>query len=436
MMRFLRSLIRPAWRRPYHLALAWLAAWRYGFPSRKLIVIGITGTDGKTTTATMTAAALEAGENGVGLSSTVWFQVGKKKWLNESHMTMPGRTQLQRLLRQMVDAGCHYAVLEVSSEGIAQGRLAGIDVDIAVLTNLTPEHIKSHGSFEKYQAAKRKLFTAVGLSKKKFLFGRDVPKVIIVNGDDEHAEAFLDIKADERVVTSIKTAPPIFKTSVPVTVHQAKNIISGETSSSFDLDGTSFEIHLPGLYNVSNAVEAIAAARAAGVPAERIKQGITNLKGVPGRFEVIDAKHGRQVVIDYAVTPAALRQLYTSLRQRGAKHIIAVFGAAGGGRDSWKRPELGKIADELADHIILTSEDPFNESPAKIATEIQAGISHADKVDVELDRRLAIQHALRLAKEGDVIALTGMGSETTMNVAGGKRVPWNDRDVVEDLVRA
>jgi len=433
-LRFLRRLIRPSWRRPYHYVLAWAAAVRYGFPSRKLIVIGITGTDGKTTTATLTAAALRASDQKVGLSSTVWFQVGDKKVLNTTHMTMPGRFTLQRMLREMVDAGCHYAVLEVSSEGLAQGRLQGVDIDVAVLTNISPEHIQSHGTLERYVAAKKKLFTALSASRRKFLFGRAVPKVAVVNLDDDRASVFLDCKADELHGTSTET---LIRAQAGVEIHHAKDIQVDANGGSFTLDHTQFTVRLPGRHNIVNALQAATIAQAVGIPYEVAKQGIATVDHIPGRYEMIDAGHNRKVIIDYAVTPAAFRALYSSLSDLHPKNIIAVFGAAGGGRDAWKRPELGVIAAEYASHIILTSEDPFNEDPQKIAEAILAGVpaSKRSSVEIETDRRLGIKRALEVAQAGDIIVLTGMGAETTMNVAGGKQMPWNDREVVESFLR-
>jgi UDP-N-acetylmuramoyl-L-alanyl-D-glutamate--2,6-diaminopimelate ligase len=412
--------------------LTWAAAVRYGFPSRQLIVIGVTGTDGKSSTAILTAAALAASDHKVGVSSTVWYQVGDKRWINTSHMTMPGRFALQKLLRQMVDAKCKYAVLEVSSEGLRQGRLNGVDIDVAVMTNLTPEHIQSHGSFEKYRDAKKKLFTLTASSRKKFLFGAPVPKVAIVNGDDQYAEYFLSCRVDERI--AVTTHSYALSTAPAHTQKRITDIIATNDGSSFTLDGAHFVVHLPGVYNVMNASEAIVAARAVGVPYEVARQGIATVTTIPGRFEVLQ-HNGKEVVIDYAVTPAAMKQLYTTLRERGAKKIIAVFGAAGGGRDTWKRPELGAMTEQMTDHIILTTEDPFDEDPQHIADQIVKGIVHQEKVEVILDRKAAIERALEIAQPGDVIALTGMGSETTMNVAGGRQIPWSDKDVVQDLMK-
>lgn len=430
-LHILRRFIKPSWRRPYHRQLARLAAWRFAHPSRKLIVIGVTGTDGKTSTATLTAAALAGGGARVGLSSTVWFQVGERRWLNESHMTMPGRFGLQKLLRQMVDEGCQYAVIEVSSEGLAQGRLNGIDVDIAVLTNISPEHIESHGSFERYREAKRLLFTATAGRPMKVLNGRPVKTTAVVNGDDPEASYFLAANVDQKYATSLTDHPNVGPDTIIV---QAANVAGDQAGSWFEVESQRVRVNLPGRYNVANALQALTIARACGIPMAQAVAGLVAVKTIPGRFETIATPNGATVVIDYAVTPAALRELYTALETRGAKRIIAVFGAAGGGRDHWKRPELGKIANSFAQHIILTSEDPHDEDPAKIADEIKQQLSASKPVEIILDRKAAIKRALKIAQPGDVIALTGMGSETSMNVAGGKTIPWSDYQVVQDLI--
>jgi len=432
-IRMLRRLIKPSWRRPYHRILARLAAWRFHQPSRHLTVIAVTGTDGKTSTATMIAAALAGDGARVGLSSTVWFQVGEKRWLNESHMTMPGRFGLQRLLRQMVDDGCQYAVIESSSEGIAQGRLNGIDVDIAVLTNISPEHIESHGSFEQYRDAKRALFVATAARPMKVLNGRPVKTTAIVNGDDPEASYFLGAAVDQKYATSLTDHPNVGPDPIIV---RGTALAPDQQGTWFEIDGQRVRVNLPGRFNVANALQAMTVARVCGISTAVAARGLAAVKTIPGRFEMIETPRGGSVVIDYAVTPAALRELYNALETRGAKRIIAVFGASGGGRDHWKRPELGKIAGALTQHIILTSEDPHDEDPAKIANEIKQGIESQVPVEIIIDRKAAITRALELVQAGDVIALTGMGSETTMYVAGGKTIPWNDHGVVQELLKS
>jgi UDP-N-acetylmuramoyl-L-alanyl-D-glutamate--2,6-diaminopimelate ligase len=421
--------------RRYHRLLAMLANLWYGRPSRHLVVIGVTGTDGKTTTASLIADTLGASGALVGLSTSALVQVGTRRWLNESHMTMPGRFALQKLLRQMVQAGCRYAVIEMSSEGLVQNRHVGIDIDVAVVTNVTPEHIEAHGSFEQYRAAKGLLFASIIRGGDKHLHGATIPKVTVVNLDDPNHDFFLAYWAEQHFGTCLQPhelpARPKEKTTVlcPTSIHLDHD------RSIFTLDGHNVALPLPGEYNVRNALQAAAVGRALGLEWSTIISGLAAAHQIPGRTQRIDSGRGWEIVVDYALTPNALTQLYTALKQQGARRIIAVFGAAGGGRDAWKRPELGNIAAEYCDQIILTTDDPYSEDPAKIAEAILAGIPAEKKgrVLVQLDRKEAIREAMRQAKSGDVIAITGMGSETSMMVQG-KAVAWSDTQVVQELL--
>jgi UDP-N-acetylmuramoyl-L-alanyl-D-glutamate--2,6-diaminopimelate ligase len=261
-----------------------------------------------------------------------------------------------------------------------------------------------------------------------------MPKLAVVNGDDPEAEFFLEGFSGQKIITSIAAAAPNAAASGDLA--KAVDIKPANDGSTFRVGQDIFTINLPGGYNVANALQAVAVAKGLGLAVADIQAGLAEVKEIPGRFNKIAAGNNRSVVIDYAVTPAAMRALLENLRQRGAHKIISVFGATGGGRDKWKRPELGKTAAAFADHIILTTEDPFDENPAAIANAILAGVPSDDQGHVEtvLDRRAAIKRALAIAQPGDVIALTGMGSETTMNVAGGKKIAWNDKLVVESLL--
>ncbi len=429
-----KRLMPPGLRRRYHWLVALIANVWYGRPSRHLIVIGVTGTDGKTTTATIIAELLQAAGRPVGLSSSVWFQIGARRWLNETHMTMPGRFGLQRLLRRMVKAGCRYAVVEVSSEGLAQHRHIGVDFDIAVVTNLALEHLEAHGSFERYRAAKGQLFGQIIRSGDKRIDGYHQKRVTVVNLDDASADYFLKFWAEEHVGVSLQPLP-----AVPPTVHEKTTVLSATDirpaagASEFVVDGRRVKLSLPGRYNIMNALEAIAVARACDVPWETIVTALSRIQKIPGRQQEIPTERPWRVIVDYALTPNALEQLYRSLRERGAQRIIAVFGAAGGGRDRWKRPELGKIAARYCQKIILTTDDPYDEEPLKICEAIRGGIpaDQQEKVTIELDRRQAIQAAMQQAQPGDVVAITGMGSETSMMVKG-KKVKWSDAQVVRE----
>lgn len=422
-------------RRQYHRLLARLASTLYGRPSRHLVVIGVTGTDGKTTTASLIADVLRATGNKVGLSTSAVVQVGDERWLNEAHVTMPGRFQLHKLLRRMVNAGCRYAVLEVSSEGLIQYRQTGIDFDVAVITNLTPEHIEAHGSFEAYRQAKGLLFSSIIRGGDKHLFGQTIPKVTVVNLDDPSHDYYLKFWAEQHFGTTLSNPDLTTHSNDKLIVMHGSDARPTAEGMKFSINNHAFTIPLPGKYNVRNALQAIAVGRALGLEWELIAKGLSWANLVPGRAEEVSTGKPWRMVVDYALTPAALEMFYQSLKASGAKRIIAVFGAAGGGRDTWKRPQLGKISASYADRIFLTTDDPYYEDSALIAAAIMAGVPASEKHKVEtiLDRREAFRKAISVAQAGDVIAITGMGSETSMMVKG-EEVEWSDVEVAKKLL--
>ncbi|HEY4509841.1 MAG TPA: UDP-N-acetylmuramoyl-L-alanyl-D-glutamate--2,6-diaminopimelate ligase [Candidatus Paceibacterota bacterium] len=408
----------------YHLSWAVLGAILYGFPARKMIVIGVTGTDGKsTTTETITRIFKEAGLKTCSTSS-VWFQIGDRKWKNKLKMGMPGRMFLQKFLRQALSEGCTHAVIEVSSEGILQNRHRFLNFHTAVITNLSPEHIERHGSFEKYRAEKQKLF-------------RVTQKVHVVNIDDENGQYFLQIPAKQTYAYGLQKAP-----SLPnVTRYlSAENIIERRDGTSFQVNGKEFQLKLIGKFNTYNALSAICVGLAHKISMETCKDALVKMERMPGRTDPVIEKPF-VVLVDYAVTPKALENLYGGVRRLfEPKKLICVFGACGGGRDKWKRPILGKIASSYCDTIILTNEDPYDEDPNQILFEVESGLSRAESRDKTkdfnvhkiLDRREAIHKALAIAQEGDVVVVSGKGSEDAIAVAGGKKIPWDERKVIEE----
>ena len=373
----------------YHQLWPFLGAMTYGFPTRKIKVIGITGTNGKTTVTHLATEILEAAGYKVASISSLRFKIGEKEWKNELKMTMPGRMKIQKFLRQAVNAGCRYMVLEVTSEGIKQYRHKFIDFNVAVFTNLTPEHVESHGGFENYKKAKGELFKRA--------------KACVINLDDENAEYFSNLCKGKKY---------------------------GYSSKSNDLG---IKTRLPGEFNLQNALAAAYAGRSQGVNLETIKRAIENFKGVPGRMEVV-VKEPFTVIVDYAHTPDALEKAYKTIKGNG--RLICVLGAAGGGRDKWKRPEMGKIAARYCDEIILTNEDPYEEDPNQILSEIKSGISNfqfpISNLYKILDRKEAIKKALQRAKHGDIVIITGKGAEPWMMTKDGK-IPWDDREIVMSL---
>lgn len=385
----------------YHITLALWGAVRYGFPSRKLRVIGVTGTKGKSTTLELINAGLEKAGKKTVLASSVRFKVDRESEPNITGNTMPGRGFLQKLMAEGVRAGCEYALLEVVSEGVVQHRHRFIDFDAAVFVNLHPEHIESHGGFENYREAKVKFFKDIQKYSKK----NDVR--FFVNTDDENANYFISAVNKESVV------------------------LVGRTSK---------QLKMPGEFNLQNAGIAEAVLRFLGISEADIESAFQEFAGVPGRMEIVQEKPFG-VIVDYAHTPDSLEAVYTSAKNLFKGDLIGVFGSMGaigplGGRDRWKRPKMGEIADRYCKTIILTDEDPVDENPAQIIGEIEAGISNKEKVRKILDRRQAIREGIELAKPGDVVVISGKGSEPYIRVAKGKRIPWSDVGVVKELLKS
>lgn len=426
----------------YHWVLAYLAAAWYAWPSKRLIVIGVTGTNGKTTVTNLIARILEEAGEKVGLTSTVNFRINGEDVLNDKKMTMPGRFFLQKMLHRMAEAGCRYAVVETSSQGLEQFRHLGIDYDVAVFTNLTPEHIEAHGGFENYKNAKLKLFHHLAKHKRKVMPMRgDVKKTIVVNLESEHAWDFLDAPADKKYgFLAEGTEKPAGHATWPMAVVKALNVQLGPDGSSFAVRETRFDLKMPGRYNVLNAMAAISVGLSQGIPLETMARGLAKVDNVPGRFERIDEGQDFSVIVDYAPEPESLRQVYAAVERMPHKKIIHVLGSAGGGRDVARRPILGTLAGEKADIVIVTNEDPYDDDPRLIIEQVAAGAVASGKKDGETlfkidDRREAISRAMTLASAGDVVLLTGKGAEQAIVGRGGKMTPWDERDVARELVR-
>ncbi|OGZ01388.1 MAG: hypothetical protein A3A43_01185 [Candidatus Liptonbacteria bacterium RIFCSPLOWO2_01_FULL_56_20] len=410
----------------YHFTLSFLSALRYGFPSRRLVTIGVTGTKGKTTTCNLIAQIFEAAGERVGMITTVNFKIGEREWVNDLKQTMPGRFALQKLLREMVSAGCKYAVVETSSEGILQYRHRFIDYRVAVFTNLSPEHIERHGSFERYRAAKVKLFEQVARRR----------GVGVYNLDDPNVGYFLAPKMSEQYGYALK-APA----SNPALQTNAQFRVSGvqlaTAKTKFMFDRAPFAMPLVGEFNVYNAASAICVAHSQGIPMGTIRRALAHARPTPGRFEVVDKGQGFTVVVDYAHEPASLDAAYKTLKLFRPKKIIGVLGAQGGGRDKWKRAEMGKIAARYCDTLILTNEDPYDENPMNIVVDIEKGVRGSGR-DVEalkiIDRGEAIQKAVARAGRGDAVIITGKGGEVWMCVAGGRKISWSDREATEEAL--
>lgn len=408
----------------YHLALAHLANFVYGQPSEKLIVIGVTGTNGKSTTINLIAKILQEAGNKVVLSSTVNFSDGKKEWLNNMKMTMPGRFFLQRLLSDGIKNGAGFAVIESSSEGVIQHRQVGIHYDVLVFTNLTPEHIEAHGGFENYKNAKLEYFRHLEKLPHKIIDGKKIPKEIIANADDPSYGEFLNFQVDKKITFSKA---------------DAKNHTITEQGIGFSFENVDFKLNLKGTFDVYNALAAIATAQGSGIDLMIAKQALEKVPNIPGRMEIINEGQNFKVMVDYAPEPESLKQVYATIKNWPHGKIIHLLGSTGGGRDIARRKILGNIAGMNANIVIVTNEDPYNDDPQQIIDDVAAGALSQGKILNQnlfkiLDRRQGIVKALSLAQENDLVLLTGKGSEQKMAVKNGY-IPWDDREVAREELK-
>lgn len=420
----------------YHRSLALLASAVYRSPSEKLVVIGVTGTSGKSTVVYLIAKLLERAGFRVGAASTIFFKVADREWLNDTKMTMLGRFSLQQLVSQMVRANCQYAVIETTSQGIEQFRHLGINYDVAVFTNLYPEHLEAHGGFANYKAAKLKLFAKLKTDRPKLIANRRIPKVIVANADDEHSPDVLQHSADEKFVFTTAGTP-----SKEAKVVSARDMAQSGVGMSFIVEGVPFHLQLLGSHNFSNVLAAIAVGRSQGLTLGSIASSLAAVGGVPGRLEFIDEGQAFTVIVDYAFEPRAVESLYAVVAQRPHRQVIHVLGSAGGGRDRSRRPVLGELAGRNADYVIVTNEDPYDDDPQQIINEVAAGALKLGNKKLNkavfkiFDRRKAIAKALRLAQPNDIVLITGKGSEQAMVVKNNKKVPWDDRQVVREELK-
>lgn len=438
----------------YHFLLSFTSAFLYRWPSEKLIVIGVTGTTGKTTSAYLIAKTLEAAGYKTGFTSTAMFNDGEREWLNDKKMTMVGRLFTQKMLRRMVKNGCRYAIVETTSEGVRQFRHRFINYDVLVFTGLYPEHIESHGSFENYKEAKGKLFAHLKKCRTKYCddkkmvhkavsglrktdFNR-VKKTAILNLDDEHASYFADFWAEEKIGYCKKELKCRIKNMVNKSLEYG-DVEARQTGTDFVVNGMKIQLQLLGGFNVANAMNAVGVALSQDIALDAIKHGLESIEGVAGRMERIDEGQPFTVIVDYAFEPNAVEKLYETVEILPHNKIIHVLGSAGGGRDVARRPILGRLAGERADLVIVTNEDPYDDDPEIIMDQVALGAEHAGKrknADLFkiLDRGEAIAKALEAAEENDIILITGKGSEQAICVANGEKITWDDRGAVRALL--
>lgn len=393
----------------YHYALAWIGSLRYRHPSRHLTVIAVTGTKGKSTVVELIAAILEADGKRVASLSTIQFKIGEKVVRNRHKMTTPGRFFVQRFLREAVDVGCTHAVIEMTSEAAKQHRHRFIAFDALVFTNLTPEHIESHGSFENYKAAKLSIAEAVAQSLKR-------PRTIVANVDDPHGSDFLQFDVELAVPYRLRD----------LSLHSLH-----KDSSSLVFGDLTLRVPLVGLFNVYNVLGAIALCRALGVSLERAASALRNLAPIKGRVEHFSsAREARKqvtAIVDYAHTPDSLEQLYRAFKDVPK---VCVLGNTGGGRDTWKRPEMARIAEQHCDRIFLTNEDPYDEDPRAIVEQMAAGIENKEKIEIIMDRRAAIRAAIEAAPAGGYVIVSGKGTDPYIMGPNNTKQEWSDAAVV------
>lgn len=415
----------------YHRCVAWIAATWYGNPSRELIVVGVTGTKGKSTTSNIIWHVLTECGYSVGLTGTVNYRIGKQNWISPYKMTMVGRFQLQKLLRQMVTAGCQVAVVETTSEGIVQHRHRYIAYDIGVFTNLSPEHIESHGGFENYKNAKLELFHHIDRLPKKVLDGKTITRASVINVDDQHAQDFLNVGAYEHV--SIGKSE-----KAQIRISEATESLQG---IDFALNEKPAHMPLLGSWNAYNGAVAVGVAQALGCDEARAVKALSTAPYIPGRMEFINEGQNFIVIVDYAYEPVSLELLYQFGRKfvPQGKKLITLISSTGGGRDARRRPLNGAVAAKYCDEVIVTNEDPYEEDPEVIMKAVFEGVKQGGK-DIDnhayyiLDRKEAIKQAFELAQEGDIVFLTAKGAEQKMCVAGGS-IPWDDREVAQQVLQ-
>lgn len=406
----LRRFVPPPLLSAYHFALAVLAALVYGFPSRDITVIGVTGTKGKSSTIEFVNAIFEAAGWNTAIASSIRFKIGSSSKPNLLRMTMAGRFALQRFLSDASRSQCSVAIIEMTSEGARQHRHRCIALNALVFTNLAPEHIESHGSLEAYANAKFELGKQLARSSKR-------PRFMVANADDTQSPRYLTLPVEHALPYSLKGAAPYS---------------ASETGGTFRFEKHDMSIELPGEFSLQNALAAATLARAMGIDARTIAQGLKNLKSIPGRAERVDAGQDFIVVVDYAHTPDSLQAIYNAYN---VHRRICVLGSTGGGRDMWKRPVMGSIADNTCDHVILTNEDPYDEDPRAIVEGLARGMTK-QVPEIIMDRREAIRRAFSLSQSGDAVIITGKGTDPCICGPRGTKTPWSDAGVArEEIVR-
>lgn len=393
----------------YHYLLSFVAAFLYGFPSESLIVVAVTGTKGKSSTVEFLNTIFETAGWNTALASGIRKKIGSHSEPNTTRMTMRGRFFLQKFLRDAVTAQCKIAFIEMTSEGARQHRHRFIALNALIFLNLAPEHIESHGSYRAYADAKLALGHALVRSAKR-------PRIMVANADDVESNRYMTLAVDNALPFSLSTHTPYKADS---------------SGGFFTYDNTPLSVHIAGEFSLKNALAAVTCARAFGIPTPVCAEGLARLHTIPGRAEHIDEGQDFLVVVDYAHTPDSLMALYQA---HASQRKICVLGSMGGGRDTWKRPRMGEIADTLCEHVILTNEDPCDEKPEAIVQMLAQNMKRPP--EILMDRREAIARAIALARTGDAVLITGKGTDPTIYGPHGTTISWSDAQVArEELLK-
>jgi UDP-N-acetylmuramoyl-L-alanyl-D-glutamate--2,6-diaminopimelate ligase len=430
-LKSLKDLVPQGLKNYYHLLNALYYNNVYGSPSSKLKIIGVTGTDGKTTTSTMIYEILKAAGKKVGLISTISAKISNRDYPLGFHVTTPDPKLLQKFLKEMVAEELEYVVLETTSHGLDQYRVGGIKYFAAVYTNITHEHLDYHKTFENYRIAKMRMI------------GQSIPGgLCVINKDDESWSVITENAIAKKLQAALYSQENSKPNNLNVNEVNASNITETNSGIEFELDGTQIKLTLPGKYNVSNALAAITLALKLGIDIEICKAALENMSQLEGRWMVLQEKPFK-VVVDFAHTPNALSSVLQYAKTQLSKdaRLFVVFGAAGL-RDFTKRPLMGEVAGKYADVVVLTSEDTRTEKIENIHAQLIEGVTRNPNKVLNrdyfaiVDRREAIEFAIKSAKENDIVLITGKGHEKSMNLDGKGEVHWDDVEATEEILKS
>lgn len=412
----------------YHRLRGMVAHFWYRNPTKKMIVVGVTGTDGKTTTVNLIADMLAESGVKVGMMSTLRYRVGDKIWSNKEKMTTSSPFNIQKKLRMMADEGCEVAIVEVTSHSVVQSRIWGINFDVAVFTNLTADHIEYHGSHEAYMAAKGQFIGSLFGMRRKNIKGKTIPKVLVLNEDDQYFDYYNSFEGDRKLTFGLEKGQ-----------YRALKLKNDASGIDFELKlpngSVEMKTNLLGRFNAYNILASFVVGVAIGVEPEKLADAYTRVMPVPGRFEPVNVGQDFNVVVDFAHTQFSLEKLCQVFKPMTEGRLILVFGSTGGGRDKARRPIMGQVADHYADIIVLTNDDPYHEDQEKIIEDIAGGVKRKEGATFAkiVDRTAAVEYALSLAKAGDTVLIAGKGGEEVI-VIGDEKIPYDDREVVREYL--